>query len=476
MVRRVHARRIAYVKLLFILAQTSYIRHFESVVLALADRGHELRLAVSREGHTSLAPALAAHPRISQTICPTGRADKWREPVETLRSLADYVHYLEPAFLPAEKLRTRAFRNLAKSLTGHEKTHIKLRCPYCKERIADDQAGKLLMSLGDQGLQGLRRLLQAMEASVRPDSAHEQFLRAERADAVLVTPLINHGSGQSEWVKAARVLKTPVGFPVFSWDNLTTKGLIHEQPDRLFVWNEIQRKEAADYHGIPREHVVVTGAPRFDDFFSMAPSTGRATFCRGLGLDSARTIITYLCSSEFVSGREVEFVRQWIDEVRQDPALEGSSIVIRPHPRSLEQWRDFNPSRGSRVAVTTSGVMNADQLLYDSLYHSAAIVGLNTSAQIEAGILGKPVYTMLAPGFERGQQGTLHFQYLLAQNGGFVEVADSFDSHRSQLAQAVAGRVDRTRVDRFIESFIRPSGLHLPATPIMADAIEALAS
>lgn len=104
MVRRVHARLIAYVKLLFILAQTSHIRHFESVVLALADRGHELRLAVSREGHTSLAPALAAHPRISQTICPTGRGDKWREPVETLRSLADYVHYLEPAFLPAEKL------------------------------------------------------------------------------------------------------------------------------------------------------------------------------------------------------------------------------------------------------------------------------------------------------------------------------------------------------------------------------------
>lgn len=120
--------------------------------------------------------------------------------------------------------------------------------------------------------------------------------------------------------------------------------------------------------------------------------------------------------------------------------------------------------------------MNADQLLYDSLYHSAAIVGLNTSTQLEAGILGKPVYTMLAQGFELGQQGALHFQYLLASHGGFVEVADSFDSHRSQLAQSVAGRVDRTRVDRFIESFIRPSGLHLPATPIMADAIEALAS
>ena len=31
------------------------------------------------------------------------------------------------------------------------------------------------------------------------------------------------------------------------------------------------------------------------------------------------------------------------------------------------------------------------------------VVGLNASAEIEAGILGTPVLTLLAPGFEKGQ-------------------------------------------------------------------------
>jgi hypothetical protein len=118
--------------------------------------------------------------------------------------------------------------------------------------------------------------------------------------------------------------------------------------------------------------------------------------------------------------------------------------------------------------------MNADRLLYDTLYHSAAVVGLNTSAQIEAALLGKPVFTMLAPGFERGQQGTLHFRYLLAEEGGFVQVARDFDEHRRHLAEAVAGRHDRAATRAFIERFVRPAGLDRPATPMLADAIEQL--
>ena len=85
--------------------------------------------------------------------------------------------------------------------------------------------------------------------------------------------------------------------------------------------------------------------------------------------------------------------------------------------------------------------MNADPTLLDTVYHSAAVVGLNTSAQLEAGILGRPVLTILAPEFEEGQQGTLHFSYLLKEHGGFVDVAPDFEVHRRQLAAAVSRRL-----------------------------------
>ena len=131
--------------------------------------------------------------------------------------------------------------------------------------------------------------------------------------------------------------------------------------------------------------------------------------------------------------------------------------------------------RYGRVGLSMSRVLNADQSLYDALYHSAAVVGLNTSAQIEAGILGKPVLTLLAPGFEKGQQGTLHFHYLLREEGGFVEMANDLDEHKTHLARAIAGGYDVGEIRRAVERFIRPEGWHRPATPILASAITDMA-
>ena len=67
---------------------------------------------------------------------------------------------------------------------------------------------------------------------------------------------------------------------------------------------------------MPPDRIVVTGAPRFDEFFAMSPATTREQFCAIHGLDRASANRVYLCSSEFVAGGEVDFVRRWIDEVR----------------------------------------------------------------------------------------------------------------------------------------------------------------
>jgi len=119
--------------------------------------------------------------------------------------------------------------------------------------------------------------------------------------------------------------------------------------------------------------------------------------------------------------------------------------------------------------------MNADPTLFDTVFHGAAVVGLNTSAQLEAGILGRPVLTILAPEFEEGQQGTLHFSYLLKEHGGFVDVAPDFDTHRRQLVAAVSGDYDPRAIRVFIEQFLRPRGIDRPATPFMVEAIEEFA-
>jgi len=450
------------------------LRHFESVLLSLADRGHSVRIAFHRGQDLPLPAGLTSHERIEFAAAPGRRGDEWSEQIVELRSLRDYLRYLEPRFADAPKLRARALRKMVQAVTDEERTHLVASCPRCDARLVDDEVGAMLLGFRKKGMANINRLLAHMEATIPSDALIESFLREQAPDAVLVTPLIFLGSYQADYVKSAKALGIPVAFPVFSWDNLSTKGLIHVQPDQVFVWNEWQRTESIEMHGVPADRVVVTGAPRFDDFFAMTPGMSREQFCAAHGFDVDQSIVTYLCSSEFVAAGELAFVGRWIEELRRAPALASCNILVRPHPRQQKQWKQF-VAPGPHVAVSLPRAINADQTLFDTLHHSAAVVGLNTSAQLEAGIAGKPVLTILAPEFSDGQQGTLHFKYLLKEHGGFVEVAGDFEAHRQQLAAAMAGNYDRDAIGRFIERFVRPHGLDLPATPVMVSAIEELA-
>jgi len=463
-------------RILFHLPRTNVLRHFDSVAIALADRGHDVVIGTpGRSNDWPLPEAVTSHPRIRCQVCPEAREDEWKDAATDFRTIVDCGHYLESPFFEAEKLRSRAFRTLAQTLTGERTRHLTARCPHCETKLIDGDFGSLRPSLGDAAEGRLRNLTRLIERAIPSDPGRERFLEHERPDVVLVSPLVRFGSEQADWVKSARALGIPVGFPVFSWDNLTTKGIIHVEPDRIFVWNAVQRREAIEYYGIAPEKIEITGAPRFDSFIALRPSVDRETYCREFALDPAAPIVTYLCSSEFVAGHEVAFVEQWLEAIRRDPRLASCNVIVRPHPRSVRQWSDADVTRHGRVGLSLSRVLNADQSLYDALHHSAAVVGLNTSAQIEAGILGKPVLTLLAPGFEEGQQGTLHFRHLLREEGGFVELAKDLDEHRDHLARALAGTYDAGDIQRAVEAFIRPAGWHQPVTPILADAITRLA-
>lgn len=462
-------------RVLFQVTATTFLRHFTDVVLALAERGHHVRVAHS-ENPPDLPPpaALRDHPRISFTDAPAGRPTAAHAALTELRALRDYLVYLQGAHDAAPKLRGRALRKAIKTLSGDTHRHLGIECPHCRQAIEDDALVQALRARYPGGPATLFERLAAIEAAIPGDGGVEDFLRTERPDVVLVTPLIWIGSQQADYVKAAQALGIPAGYPVFSWDNLSTKGAVHVQPDRVFVWNDRQKQEAVDLHHVPADRVVVTGAPRFDRFFAMRVQSSRDEFCQANGLDPAQPIVTYLCSSEFVAEVERDFVMRWVDEVRRHPALAGCNVVIRPHPRYKAQWKKFDTGR-PRVAVVLPASISTDQSLFDTIHHSAAVVGLNTSAQLEAGIVGRPVLTILAPEFAGGQAGTLHFRYLLREEGGFVEVAPDFEQHRAQLADAVAGRYDAGQIRQFIDAFLRPRGRDRAVSPMMADAIEAMA-
>ena len=83
---------------------------------------------------------------------------------------------------------------------------------------------------------------------------------------------------------------------------------------------------------------------------------------------------------------------------------------------------------------------------FDSLHHSAAVVGLNTSAFLEGAIAGKPVFTTLLPEHYENQEGTIHFHYLLNVGGGLLHTAKTLDEQCRQLNACASGhRTDVTQ-------------------------------
>ena len=173
-------------------------------------------------------------------------------------------------------------------------------------------------------------------------------------------------------------------------------------------------------------------------------------------------------------------MRRWIQQLRESSsaALRRVAVLIRPHPQNEEQWRHFDASGFANCAIYPRGgaipidaASKADY--FDSIYHSAAVVGVNTTAEIESAIVGRRVYTLLSPEFQDTQEGTLHFHYLREAGGGLVHVAHDFPEHLAQLDGALrSGVEDDGRCRRFVEAFVRPFGIDMPAAPRLVDAIE----
>jgi hypothetical protein len=437
---------------------------FVEVVLELAEQGAEVVIALpTSERKRSLPEAVLGHPQIRLERYDEVEADGPARAAELLRRARDYVWYLRPEHAGAEFNRRRALDRLVEVALGRRHAPSKWRDP--------------LLNLEAEPRASFEMLLAQLERRLDPDPGVVRFISSHDADVVLVTPLIRPGLHQTEVVKAARVLGVPTGFLVYSWDSLTNKGRLHAEPDRTFAWNDVHREEAVELHGVDPESVVVVGAAQWDAFFRLTPSLTRDGLCARHGFDPRRPVILYLGSTRTVTKNEPAVIDRWLGAVKASAGPAGdANVLVCPHP-GLNGWEPgWADHVGSHPGVGVSDVsVKGGQGLYDDLCHADAVVALNTSAELEASILGKPVHTFAAGSLAPGQQGTLHFYNVLEDRGGFVRFAADLEEHVRDLERSLVGDVDHGAIRRFVESRVRPRGLDEPVSPILAAEIRRLA-
>lgn len=322
-----------------------------------------------------------------------------------------------------------------------------------------------------------RRALAATEDLIPVHRRIRRDIQALRPDVVVCSPANRHVSAEVEYLKAARALGIPTVLPVFSWDNLSTKSLIRVAPDLLLAWNAVHAREAVTIHGIPPERIAVTGAPFFDKWFppDQWSGTPRVDYVASVGLDPSRPYLLYLGSSGQIAPDETAVVKALLRLLRQasDSRVRAMQVLVRPHPANTRAWTRL---RDPDVHVCTHGRLLPDdqptqQEFVNAIRHSVLAVGVNTSAMIDAVILGHPVAALVLDQYQSTQADVSHFQSLRAA-GCLHDVADL-----SELLTLLAGLDDveaprRQRAEAFVAQLIRPRGLVRPAGEVAAWCIE----
>ncbi len=449
-------------KILFVLSGPTAWPAFDPVIQVLSERGHTVYLTFdTAEMVDSVLDTVPVEYGPIQVLGQfPERGDDWQVIARGLRSITDYLRYLDPQFVNAWYLRDRVAQPLLDA------------APIFRWL-------RKLPAFPRPVVQGILRGMRFLEAAIPGYDSLNSFLEALDLDLVVVSPLSGLASRQTDVVKAAKALGIPVCLGLDRGDSLTATGFIHSPPDKVLVWNELQQQEAQTLHLIPAEQVIVTGAPVFDQWFNRRPTVAKRTFCQQVGLSSERPFLLFVGSAAnpLQPTAEPQFVREWIQAIRasEDARLREVGILIRPHPLNASVWQDFDLAPFDNVALWphpgTQSQQGRDRADYfHSLYFSSVVMGIHTTAMLEAAIVGRPVQTILLSEFNALQQGMVQFRYLM---DGLVSSAITMDEHLRQLSAALAaGHPMGLQPTEFVHRFIRPHGLEQPCAPIVADELE----
>ena len=302
------------------------------------------------------------------------------------------------------------------------------------------------------------------------------LLKETDPDVMLVSPTIwPKDPVEADYLHAGRTLGIPTIGYVNSWDNLTSKGTVHVLPDVYIVWNEPIAEEAVEIHDIPASTVRITGAPHLDTFFTLRPRRTRAELCAEMGCPDAPYMV-FLCSSRTIWEDESSMVTAMADALARELGDAAPTLVVRPHPTNPKPFETFSHPG---VVIHPKGGDQADspdswQEYYDQLTHASCVFGLNTTAFLESVVVDRPCLTIVTETYWPAQGRTGHFRHLL--KGKFLEICRDFADVATHVRRILDGADDCAEGRRaFTRWFIRPCGLDVPASEVVASVIETVA-
>jgi CDP-glycerol:poly(glycerophosphate) glycerophosphotransferase len=229
-----------------------------------------------------------------------------------------------------------------------------------------------------------------------------------------------------------------------SWDNFTNKILPVRRVSQLIVWNELMKQQAVELHGYDSSQVTIAGVPHWDLYFRDAAGSTRESFCRRIGVDPARRLVTLTTTPNELYAHYDHVLHVMVDALNGGRWPAPSQILVRVHPRDdVNRYKEFVGmphvivEKPFRTTVSSSDGLSVDitaetqQHLADTLRHSDVIVQVASTIAIEAAIFDTPVMNVSFDGetpadWTRSARRYLHFTHFAnVVKHGAVALADS---------------------------------------------------
>jgi hypothetical protein len=444
--------------ILFVMRTAGYFPYHQTTIEHLLQRGHQVTLLFDHDSgpidERGFQEWLAAGHQVSvgKTL---RRAGVWRRVLFATREARSYASYCRRG--PEAKFYRERWRQYLP--------------PWLRRRSQDNRLVRAVFHAPFT-----QQILGAVEHISPASSNIVASLRRDRRECVVVSPINLRFDEEVEYVKAAKKLGVPVVVPVLSWDNLTTKGLFHVQPDLVLAWHHGHCEEARAIHGIPADRVVITGSPFFDKWFGIhRPISARGVTCSRIGIDPEKPYLLYLGSSANIARDESWLVIALLEAIRRtnDPALDRLQIVFKPHPANL---RPLPPLDDARIAVYQRergrpDTADAIAEFRDVLHHSVAVIGVNTTGMLDAVLCDRPCIALAVKKYRHTQTFTPHFRRM--QESKALLMAGSVRVAVEMLGRVMGGdRRSAPARRRFAATYARPRGLGSDAGLAAAIAIE----
>lgn len=455
-------------KVLFVLDNYSKYFSIDDVVRELIQRGHDVTLIMGMEEKKNVPddavqkakedlPNLKTEPLLKRKFM--------RKFARDIRELLNYAHILNNE-------ETRQWDVAKWNRFFH---------PFVWRVITSD-AGK--RKLKDRSFQ---KTLRSIEEKIPVVARIRSQLKHHNPDLVIALPLVNADSKENEYIKAALDLGIPCVYSMYSWDNIASKGTFQSRPDFNIVWNKPLAEELARVHDVQADRIFVSGAPRFDSLVESGAGyiLPREEFCRIAGINPEKKFIlyvgsTFLVNSEFKKAlNEDAPALEIADAFQKYPETKDVNVLFRPHPTNAGTGKDIQKQQRKNVSVYPVHGEFPDteekrRMFYNSIQHSIAVVGINTTAFLEASALDKPCITFVTKEFGETQQ-LPHFHHLA--DGDFLETANGAEGVAEIVGRIVKGADARSsQRHAFVKNFLKSIEPGKSAAETYADLVEKLGS